>query len=50
MVPFELVEAVVAETGRTERRLRALLSRVGCTSSSCWGCSRMSASVWCGRN
>jgi Insertion element 4 transposase N-terminal len=29
VVPFELVDAVLAETGRTERRLRDLPSRVG---------------------
>ena len=29
IVPFELVDAVLAETGRTERRLRRLPSRVG---------------------
>jgi hypothetical protein len=29
VVPFELVDAVLAETGRTQRRLRALPSRVG---------------------
>ncbi len=29
VVPFELVDAVLAETGRTERRLRVLPSRVG---------------------
>lgn len=29
VVPFELVDAVLAETGRRERRLRALPSRVG---------------------
>jgi len=29
VIPFELVDAVLAETGRTERRLRDLPSRVG---------------------
>ena len=29
VVPFELVDAVLAETGRSERRLRDLPSRVG---------------------
>lgn len=29
VIPFELVDAVVAEAGRTERRLRSLPSRVG---------------------
>ncbi|AJC52772.1 IS4 family transposase [Streptomyces sp. 769] len=29
VIPFELVDAALAETGRTERRVRMLLSRVG---------------------
>jgi hypothetical protein len=29
VIPFELVDAVLAETGRTEQRLRDLPSRVG---------------------
>nr|WP_079076698.1 transposase domain-containing protein [Streptomyces europaeiscabiei] len=48
VVPFELVDAVLAETRSVQRRLRDLPSRVGIYSCSRCACSLRSATGWSG--
>jgi Insertion element 4 transposase N-terminal len=56
IVPFELADAVLAEAGAVQRRLRLPPSRVGCISCWRWACSRPAgtggvgeADRWAGR-
>ena len=50
VVPFELVDAVLADTRAAQRRLRMLPSRAGCISCWRWGCSRGLAIWGCGQS
>ncbi len=50
IVPFELADGVLEQTGTRERRLRLLPSRVGVYLCWRWGCSRGPATWACGRS